>query len=95
MYILTIIQQEVIHGIQLFNYRHLRLGLSIMQHSHPYMYYNEQLQHLSRQHEIITITYLEQILNHPKKLVSSLSRFFPLALGLQTNISIHGSLIMV
>ena len=26
MYILTIIQQEVIHGIQLFNYPHLRLG---------------------------------------------------------------------
>lgn len=25
MYILTIIQQEVIHGIQLFNYPHLRL----------------------------------------------------------------------
>ena len=25
MYIITIIQQEVIHGIQLFNYPHLRL----------------------------------------------------------------------
>ena len=26
MYILTIIQQEVIHDIQLFNYPHLQLG---------------------------------------------------------------------
>lgn len=26
MYILTIIQQEMIHDIQLFNYPHLRLG---------------------------------------------------------------------
>ena len=44
MYILTIIQQEVIHGIQLFNYPYLRLGWSIMQYSHTCMHYNEQLQ---------------------------------------------------
>jgi len=42
--------------------------------------------HISHQHEITTITYLESKLESPKTLESSLFGFFPLVLGLQTTI---------